>query len=90
MLLEGPVDGTGAPATLRWWPGAQMVVAIHDEGRVYSIRCRHGVLHGIVETREDKMPPPHAPMPADLRATHPSSRTIPSRSRAMRASGARS
>jgi hypothetical protein len=54
-----------------------MVGAIHHEGRIYSIRCMHGVLHAIVEMREDKMPPPHAPMPADLRAADPSLRDDP-------------
>jgi len=77
LSWKGRVDGTGAPATLMWWPGAQMVGAIHHEGRIYSIRCMHGVLHGIVEMREDKMPPPHAPMPADLRGNDPSLRDDP-------------
>jgi len=76
LSWKGRVDGTGAPATLMWWPGAQMVGAIHHEGRIYSIRCMHGVLHGIVEMREDKMPPPHAPMPADLRAADPNLRRV--------------
>ena len=49
LTWRGRVEGTGAPATLMWWPGAQMVGVIHHEGRIYSIRCMHGVLHAIVQ-----------------------------------------
>jgi hypothetical protein len=77
LAWRGRVDGTGAPASLLWWPGAQMVGVIHHQGRIYAIRCMHGVLHAIVEMREERMPPPHAPMPADLRASDPSLRDDP-------------
>ena len=49
LTWRGRVEGTGAPATLMWWPGAQMVGVIHHKGRIYSIRCMHGVLHAIVQ-----------------------------------------
>ena len=72
LVWRGIVEGTGAPATLMWWPGAQMVGVIQHEGRTYSIRCVHGVLHAIVEMSDDRMPPEHASMPQRLRADLPS------------------
>jgi hypothetical protein len=77
LTWKGRVDGTGGSATLMWWPGEQMAGSVHHEGRIYSIRCMHGVLHAIVEMREERMPPPHAPTPADLRASDPGLRDDP-------------
>ena len=77
LTWRGRVEGTGAPATLMWWPGAQMVGVIHHKGRIYSIRCMHGVLHAIVQIDEAKMPPEHAPTPPGLRSDDPSLRDDP-------------
>ena len=77
LTWRGRVEGTGAPATLMWWPGAQMVGVIHHEGRIYSIRCMHGVLHAIMQIDEEKMPPEHAPTPPRLRRDDPSLRDDP-------------
>jgi hypothetical protein len=72
LVWRGIVEGTGAPATLMWWPGAQMTGMIRHEGRIYSIRCIHGVMHAIVEMSDDRMPPEHAPMAERMRADIPS------------------
>jgi hypothetical protein len=77
LIWRGRVEGTGAPATLMWWPGAQMAGAIHHEGRIYSIRCVDGVMHAIVRMNEDRMPPDHAPMPQRLRVDDRSLRDDP-------------
>ena len=77
LVWRGRVEGTGAPATLMWWPGAQMVGMIHHEGRIYSIRCMHGVMHAIVQMSDDRMPPEHAPMAQRMRADVPALRDDP-------------
>ena len=55
--------GTGAPATLMWWPGGKMTGTVQHEGRIYSIRHMGGEMHAVVEMGEDRMPQEHAPMP---------------------------
>lgn len=77
LTWRGRVEGTGAPATLMWWPGAQMAGVIHHDGRIYSIRCMHGVMHAIVQMDEKRMPPEHAPTPARLRGDDPGLRDDP-------------
>jgi len=67
LVWRGEVVGTGAPATIMWWPGATMSGRVAHEGRIYSIRCIRGNIHVVVEMREDKMPPEHAPMPGHTR-----------------------
>jgi hypothetical protein len=68
-IWRGTVDGTGAPATLMWWPGVTMAGTVRHEGRIYSIRRARGGIHAlaVVELNEDRMPPEHAPMPQRLR-----------------------
>ena len=76
-IWRGTVDGTGAPATLIWWPGGKMAGTIQHEGRIYSIRHMGGELHAVVEMAEARMPREHAPMPQRIRANDPSLRDDP-------------
>jgi hypothetical protein len=76
-IWRGTVDGTGAPATIIWWPGGKMAGTIQHEGRIYSIRHMGGELHAVVEMAEARMPREHAPMPERLRANDPSLRDDP-------------
>src|SRR5437762_961631 len=41
-IWRGTVDGTGAPATLMWWPGGKMAGTIEHEGRIFSVRAMGG------------------------------------------------
>jgi hypothetical protein len=78
-IWRGTVDGTGAPATIMWWPGVTMAGMVQHEGRIYSLRRMRGGIHAVavVEMSEDRMPPEHAPMPARLRANDPNVRDDP-------------
>jgi hypothetical protein len=68
-IWRGTVDGTGAPATIMWWPGVAMTGTVRHEGRIYSFRHKRGAQHeiAITDTNEAQMPPEHAPMPRRLR-----------------------
>jgi hypothetical protein len=66
-IWRGEVEGTGAPATIMWWPGGKMTGSVQHEGRIYSIRHMGGEMHAVVEMSEDKMPQEHAPMPERMR-----------------------
>jgi hypothetical protein len=66
-VWRGAVEGTGAPATIMWWPGGKMAGTVQHEGRIYSIRHMGGEMHAVVEMAEDKMPQEHAPMPERMR-----------------------
>jgi hypothetical protein len=77
LIWRGVVEGTGAPASIMWWPGVTMTGRIQHDGRIYAIRCIHGEMHVIVELVEGRMPPEHAPMPARLRSNDPSLRDDP-------------
>ena len=68
LIWRGRVESTGEPAVFMWWPGVRMAGTVHYRGRIYSIKCIHGVLHAIVEMSEDRMPPEHAPMLKGMRA----------------------
>jgi hypothetical protein len=76
-IWRGTVDGTGAPATLMWWPGGRMAGTVQHQGRIYSIRPMGGEAHAVVELGEDRMPQEHAPMPSRLRANDPNLRDDP-------------
>ncbi len=68
IIWRGTVEGTGAPATLMWWPDGKMTGQVQNERRIYSIRHMGGEMHAVIEMREDLMPPEHA-------ASRPRSRT---------------
>ena len=76
-IWRGAVEGTGAPATLMWWPGGKMAGTVQHEGRIYSIRHMGGEMHAVVEMAEDRMPQEHAPMPERMRANDPNLRDDP-------------
>jgi len=76
-VWRGTVVGTGAPATLMWWPGGKMGGTVQHGGRIYNIRHMGGELHAVVEMAEDRMPREHAPMPARMRANGPDPRDDP-------------
>jgi hypothetical protein len=76
-IWRGTVDGTGAPATLMWWPGGKMSGTVQHKGRIYSIRHMGGEMHAVVEMGEDRMPQEHAPMPARMRSNDPNLRDDP-------------
>jgi hypothetical protein len=76
-IWRGVVDGTGAPATLMWWPGGRMAGIVQHEGRIYSIRHMGGEMHAVVAMGEERMPREHAPMPERLRSNDPSLRDDP-------------
>jgi hypothetical protein len=69
LIWRGTVDGTGAPATIMWWPGVAMTGTVRHQGRIYSIRRMRGGVHAVavVEIPEERLPPEHAPMPSRLR-----------------------
>ena len=76
-VWRGTVEGTGAPATLMWWPGGKTAGMMQHEGKLYSIRHMGGELHAVVEMADEKMPREHAPMPERLRSNDPSLRDDP-------------
>ena len=45
-IWRGAVEGTGAPATIMWWPGGKMAGTVQHQGRIYSIRHMGGDMHG--------------------------------------------
>ena len=61
-VWRGAVEGTDAPATIRWWPGGKMAGTLQHAGKLYSIRHMGGEMHAVVEMGEDRMPQEHAPM----------------------------
>ncbi len=77
LVWRGSVEGTGAPATLMWWPGALMTGMVRHEGRLYFIRRVHGPTHGIVAMREESMPRDHASIPEHIRREIPDLRDDP-------------
>jgi|GEM_PF-909286 len=76
-VWRGEVEGTGAPATIMWWPGGKMAGTVQHQGRIYSIRHMGGEMHAVVEMAEDKMPMEHQPMPERMRADDPNLRDDP-------------
>ena len=70
-IWRGTVEGTGAPATLMWWPGGKMAGTVEHEGRIFSIRAMGGDRQAIVEMGEDRMPLEHAPMSQGMRVNAP-------------------
>ena len=76
-IWRGTVDGTGAPATLIWWPGGKMAGTIEHEGRIFSIRAMGGDRQAIVEMGEDRMPQEHAPMSRRMRVDAPNLKDDP-------------
>ena len=76
-IWRGMVDGTGAPATLMWWPGGKMTGTVQHEGRIYSIRHMGGEMHAVVEMGEDRMPQEHASMTQRMRINDPNLRDDP-------------
>jgi hypothetical protein len=79
LIWRGTVDGTGAAATIMWWPGVAMTGTVRHEGRIYSIRRMRGGVHAVavVEMSEARLPPEHAPMPSYLRRNDASSQDDP-------------
>ena len=76
-VWRGVVEGTGAPATIMWWPGGKMAGTVQHQGRIYSIRHLGGEMHAVVEMGEDRMPQEHAPMSQRARADDPNVRDDP-------------
>jgi hypothetical protein len=76
-VWRGVVQGTGAPATIMWWPGGKMAGTVQHQGRIYSIRHLGGEMHAVVEMGEDRMPQEHAPMAQRARADDPNTRDDP-------------
>jgi hypothetical protein len=78
-IWRGTVDGTGAPATIMWWPGVTMAGTIQHQGRIYWLRRARGGVHAIqvAEMSEGRLPPEHAPLPARIRAMDPTLRDDP-------------
>src|SRR5581483_1428542 len=78
-VWRGTVDGTGAPATIMWWPGLTMAGTIQHQGRIYWLRRARGGVHAIrvAEIAEGRLPPEHAPLPARIRAMDPTLRDDP-------------
>jgi hypothetical protein len=76
-VWRGTVEGTGAPATIMWWPGGKMAGNLSHQGRIYSIRHMGGEMHAVVEMGENRMPQEHAPMPERIRAADPNLRDDP-------------
>ena len=66
-IWRGEVEGTGAPATIMWWPGGKITGTVQHQGRIYSIRHMGGDMMAVVEMDEGKMPQEHAPMPERMR-----------------------
>jgi hypothetical protein len=66
-IWRGEVEGTGAPATIMWWPGGKITGTVQHQGRIYSLRHMGGDMMAVVEMAEDKMPQEHAPMPERMR-----------------------
>ncbi len=66
-VWRGEVEGTGAPATIMWWPGGKITGTVQHQGRIYSIRHMGGDMMAVVEMDEGKMPQEHAPMPERVR-----------------------
>jgi hypothetical protein len=71
-VWRGTVVGTGAQATLMWWPGGKMTGTVQHNGRIYNIRHMGGEIHAVVEMAEARMPSEHAPMSARVRGSDPS------------------
>ncbi len=78
-IWRGAVEGTGAPATIMWWPGGKMAGTLQHQGKIYSIRHMGGEMHAVVEMGEDRMPQEHAPMPERMRQDDPTLRDDPLR-----------
>jgi hypothetical protein len=78
-IWRGTVDGTGAPATIMWWPGVTMVGTVQHQGRIFWLRRVRGGVHAIRvdEMGEDRLPPEHAPLPERLRTKDPALRDDP-------------
>jgi hypothetical protein len=78
-IWRGTVDGTGAPATIMWWPGVTMTGTVQHRGRIYWMRRVRGGVHAVrvEEMSEDRLPPEHARLPDRLRSQHPALRDDP-------------
>jgi hypothetical protein len=66
-IWRGEVEGTGAPATIMWWPGGKITGTVQHKGRIYSLRHMGGDMMAVVEMDEGKMPQEHAAMPERMR-----------------------
>jgi hypothetical protein len=77
LVWRGRVEGTGAPATLMWWPGALMTGTISHEGQLYSIRRMQGATHAMLAMRESGLPQEHASIPERIRRDLPDLRDDP-------------
>jgi hypothetical protein len=66
-IWRGPVDDTGVPLTIMWWPNGRMAGAVQIGNRLYSIRHLGDSLYALVEMSDERMPSEHAPMPQRLR-----------------------
>ena len=76
-VWRGVVEGTGAPATIMWWPGGKMTGTVQHEGKIYSIRHLGGETLAVVEMGEDRMPQEHAPMAQRARTNDPNAQDDP-------------
>jgi hypothetical protein len=78
-IWRGTVDGTGAPATIMWWPGVTMAGVVQYQGQIYWMRRVRGGVHAVhvVEMSQDRLPPEHAPLPEQLRINGPTLRDDP-------------
>src|SRR5262245_3602189 len=66
-IWRGPVDDTGVPLTIMWWPNGRVAGAVQIGNRHYSIRHLGGSLYALVEMSDERMPSEHAPLPPRLR-----------------------
>lgn len=63
-VWHGVVAGSDDLVTLMWWPAGRLTGTISYKGHVYAVKHMGGMMHGVVETSPDRLPPEHAPMDA--------------------------
>lgn len=65
-IWHGAIDGTMEPVTLMWWPSGRLSGQFTHKGRIYAVKPLGEGMHGVMEMKQDDLPPEHAPMPARL------------------------
>jgi hypothetical protein len=76
-IWRGPVDETGVPLTIMWWPNGRMAGAVQIGNQFYSIRDLGNSIYTLVEMDDKRMPSEHAPLPPRLRTNDPNLRDDP-------------
>jgi hypothetical protein len=69
-IWRGPVDDSGVPLTIMWWPNGRMAGAVQIGNRLYSVRHLGDSLYALVEMSDERMPSEHAPLPPGLRRSN--------------------